>query len=93
MVNALSASGLGARAVEHAALVLSRALNQAKRWGYVSKNAVAGVASPGVKRRTIQPVDEQQSRALLEAVKGIASKRSIGSHCILGCDAGRCWGC
>jgi integrase len=70
MVNALSARGLGARSVEYAALVLSRGLNQAKRWGYISKNVVEGVEYPNVKQRKIQPADEQQARALLDAVKG-----------------------
>jgi len=70
MVNALAASGLGARSVEYAALVLSRGLNQARRWGYVAKNVVDAVEVPSVKRRKIQPADEQQARALLEAVKG-----------------------
>jgi integrase len=70
MVNALVASGLGPRSVEYAALVLSRGLNQAKRWGYVARDAVEGVEFPSVKRRKIQPADEAQARALLDVVKG-----------------------
>jgi hypothetical protein len=50
--------------------VLSRALNQAKRWGYVQKNAVDGVELPKVRKLMIKPADENQARALLKAVKG-----------------------
>ncbi len=61
---------LGPRSVEYACLVLSRALNQAKRWGYVAKNVVNDVELPKVRRPKIQPATEQQARALLNAVKG-----------------------
>ncbi|MEI7768995.1 MAG: site-specific integrase [Chloroflexales bacterium] len=61
---------LGPRSVEYACLVLSRALNQAKRWGYVAKNVVNDVELPKVRRPKIQPATEQQARALLAAVKG-----------------------
>jgi integrase len=70
MVNKLTKSGLGARSVEYAALVLSRGLNQAKRWGYLQKNVVDGVELPRVKTHMVRPADEQQARALLDAVKG-----------------------
>jgi len=70
MVNALATTGLSPRSVEYATLVLSRGLNQAKRWGYITKNAVDGVELPQVKRPKIQPADEQQARAFLKAVKG-----------------------
>lgn len=61
---------LGPRSVEYACLVLSRALNQAKRWGYVAKNVVNDVELPKARRPKIQPATEQQARALLAAVKG-----------------------
>ena len=50
--------------------MLSRGLNQTKRWGYVAKNAVEGVELPSVKRQRIQPADEEQALALLDVVKG-----------------------
>lgn len=61
---------LSPRTVEYACLILSRALNQAKRWGYVSRNVVNDVDLPRARRPKIQPATEQQARALLEAVKG-----------------------
>jgi integrase len=70
MVNKLAKSGLGARSVEYAALVLSRGLNQAKRWGYIQKNPVDGVELPRVRTHMVRPADEKQARALLDAVKG-----------------------
>jgi integrase len=70
MVNTLARSRLGPRSVEYAALVLSRGLNQAKRWGYVQKNVVDGVELPKVRKLMIKPANENQARALLNAVKG-----------------------
>jgi integrase len=70
MANALLAKGLGTRSAEYACLVLSRALNQAIRWGYVHRNVVDGVELPKVKQRKVQPADEHQVKALLNAVKG-----------------------
>lgn len=70
MANALLAKGLGTRSAEYACLVLSRALNQAIRWGYVHRNVVDGVELPKVRQRKIQPADKQQVQALLNAVKG-----------------------
>ncbi len=60
---------LGPHSVEYACLVLSRALNQARRWGYVAKNVVNDVELPKVRRPKIQPATEQQAHALLAAVK------------------------
>jgi len=69
LVTTLVKGGLGPRSVEYAVKVLSRGLNQAKRWGYITKNPADGVELPDVKQRRVRPVDEQQARALLTAVK------------------------
>jgi hypothetical protein len=45
MVNTLSASGLGPRSVKYAALVLSRGLNQARRWGIYRRMLLQGLSS------------------------------------------------
>jgi integrase len=50
--------------------VLSRALNQAKRWGYVTKNVVDVVELPKAKRSKIQAPSEKQARAFLDAARG-----------------------
>lgn len=70
MANAIIAKGLSPRSSEYACLVLSRALNQAKRWGYVAQNVVDLVELPRPKRKKIAPIDERQARAFLDAVKG-----------------------
>lgn len=61
---------LGPRSIEYVCLVLSRALNQAKRWGYVTRNVVNDIDLPRVRRPKVKPATEQQARALLDAVKG-----------------------
>jgi integrase len=61
---------LGPRSVTYACLVLSRALNQAKRWGYLTQNVVDDMELPKARQTKIQPATERQARALLDAVKG-----------------------
>lgn len=70
MMNALTATGLSPRTVEYACLVLRRALNQAVRWGYLMRNVAQLVETPRVPRHKVQPLDERQARALLDAVRG-----------------------
>jgi integrase len=70
MMNALTASSLGPRTVEYACLVLSRALNQAVKWGYVTRNVARLAETPGVPKHKIQPLDEHQARYLLDAIRG-----------------------
>ncbi len=61
---------LGPRSVAYACLVLSRALNQAKRWDYVSRNVVDAIDLPKVRQLKVHPATEEQARALLDAVHG-----------------------
>ena len=62
--------GLSARTVEYTHAVLHRALKQARRWGIVSRNVTEDVDPPQVKREEIQPLNCDQTRALLKAAEG-----------------------
>jgi integrase len=70
MMNALTASGLSPRTVEYACLVLSRALNQAVKWGYVPRNVATLAEKPRPPKHKVRPLDDKQARALLDAVRG-----------------------
>jgi len=70
MMNALTATGLAPRTVEYACLVLSRAFNQAVKWGYVTRNVARLAETPRVPKHKIQPLDERQARILLNAMRG-----------------------
>src|SRR5215208_1355742 len=62
--------GLSARTVEYTHAVLHRALKQARRWGIVARNVTEDVDPPQVKREEIQPLNCDQTRALLKAAEG-----------------------
>jgi integrase len=47
-----------------------RALNRALKWGDVSRNVALLTDAPAAPRTRITPLDEQQARHLLDAVKG-----------------------
>jgi integrase len=70
---------LAPRTVQYARSVLVRALNRAVKWGLVSRNVAVLSDAPSVPRARITPLDEQEARRLLDAVKGIGWKRCIGS--------------
>ncbi|MDZ4719652.1 MAG: tyrosine-type recombinase/integrase [Roseiflexaceae bacterium] len=83
MLNRLSEDGRKYNTVRNVRAVLRRALNQAMRWQYVQRNVATLVDVPHHRaidesaERTesdpefhIQPLDEQQARALLRAVTG-----------------------
>jgi integrase len=50
--------------------VLGKALNQAVRWGMIARNPVPLVDPPSVQRPETRPLDPDQARALLEALRG-----------------------
>ena len=62
--------GLSARTVEYTHAVLHRALKQARRWGVVNRNVTEDVDPPQVKREEIQPLNCDQTRALLKSAEG-----------------------
>lgn len=59
------AAGATARTIRYARTVLRAALNQALRWGLISRNAAALVEPPRHVARQIQPLNPDQARALL----------------------------
>src|SRR5262249_54948018 len=64
------ASGLSARTVHHCHAVLKTALEYAVRWDLVPRNVAKLVKSPHVKRTEMAPLEPEQARMLLEAVRG-----------------------
>lgn len=48
LLNAMHRAGLSARTVQYAKSILHRALNQALKWGYVTRNVAALVDAPRV---------------------------------------------
>lgn len=83
MLNALAAEGRKYNTVRNVRAVLRRALNQALRWQYVQRNVAILVDVPRYREDdpdsdsdqptpefAIQPLDEEQARALLRAVTG-----------------------
>jgi integrase len=70
MLNAKLRSGLAPRSVLHIRAVLRRALNQALRWGLVTRNVATLVDPPRAPRYEVQAMTPEQARALLNAVRG-----------------------
>ena len=83
MLNTLAAEGRKYNTVRNIRAVLRRALNQALRWQHIQRNVATLVDVPRYKATdnqdseasakaefVIQPLDEQQARALLSAVAG-----------------------
>jgi integrase len=70
MVNALAEQGLAPNTVRNIRAVFRRALNQALKWGLVARNVAALVDTPRIEQQEIAPLDDQQARALLAAIRG-----------------------
>lgn len=69
--NALLASGLAPSTIKnHFRAPLSKALNQAMRWGLVARNVVRLVDAPAMKMHRVTPLSIAQCRQLLAAVAG-----------------------
>jgi integrase len=62
-------AGLSPRTCQYARAILRSALEQGLRWGVVSRNVSTLVESPRVPRHEIRPLQPDQARALLEAVR------------------------
>jgi len=58
------------KTVQYARGVLRTALNQALRWGLVSRNVADLVDGPKVERHEIQPFSPEEARTFLAAVRG-----------------------
>ena len=62
--------GLSPKSVRYIRSTLRSALNQALRWGVVSRNAAALVDGPRVERFEIRPFTNDEARLFLQAVRG-----------------------
>jgi integrase len=69
LLNEKSKSGLAPRTVGHIRAVLRDALNQACRWGLVTRNAAALANPPRQPTSRVQPLSAEQSRVFLEFSK------------------------
>ena len=63
-------ANLGASTVRYQRLILSMALKQAERWGYVPQNVATKVDAPRVEAHEVEPLSQEQAQRLLEALKG-----------------------
>jgi integrase len=63
-------AGMSPSSVRQTHAVLHRALEQAKRWRLVSENVAAATTPPRPRKKEIEPLDNRQARALLEAARG-----------------------
>jgi len=70
LLNARVAAGLKPKSVRYIRGTLRTALNQAVRWGLISRNAAALVDSPRVEHYEIQPFTPDEARTFLAAMKG-----------------------
>ncbi|MFN8515013.1 MAG: tyrosine-type recombinase/integrase [Chloroflexia bacterium] len=70
MMTAMADRGLSPRSVEYTRAILRRALNQALRWGLVSRNVAALTNPPRVVKQEIQALTQAQARRFLDIVKG-----------------------
>jgi integrase len=69
LLNAKVASGLKPKSVRYIRGTLNSALNQAVRWGLISRNAASIVDGPRVEPYEIQPLTPEEARAFLAAIK------------------------
>jgi integrase len=58
------------RTVQYARAILRAALNQAIKWGYLTRNVATLVEAPRVEKYQVEPLTEAQACALLDTVKG-----------------------
>jgi integrase len=70
MMNQKLASGLSPRTVQYLRAVLRRALGQALKWGLVARNVATLVDPPRVVQAEIRPLDPDEARRFLAAVRG-----------------------
>ena len=70
LLNLRLAGGLSPRTVQYIHAVLRRALGQAVRWGLVPRNVATLVDPPRVYQPEVEPMNPDQARAFLDAVRG-----------------------
>ena len=62
--------GLSAKSIKNIHGILHRALEQAVRIGYIRANPTSSCILPRIERKEIQPLDERQITAFLDAIEG-----------------------
>ena len=70
LVNQKVSSGLKPKSVRYILGTLRTALNQAIRWGLISRNPATLVDGPRVEQYEIQPLSPDEARAFLNSLKG-----------------------
>jgi integrase len=70
LLNRKLEEGLKPKSVRYLRGTLRTALNDAVRWGLVSRNAAALVDGPRVERYDIQPLTPTEARAFLDSING-----------------------
>jgi integrase len=70
LMNRKLQEGLSAKSVRYLRSTLRTALNQAQRWGLVSRNSAALVEGPRVERYEILPLTPSEARQFLASVNG-----------------------
>ena len=70
LLNRKLQDGLSPKSVRYIRGTLRNALNQAVRWGLVSRNAAALVDPPRVERYEIKPFTPDEARSFLSAIRG-----------------------
>ncbi|HCG00892.1 MAG TPA: site-specific integrase [Chloroflexi bacterium] len=70
LLNRKLKEGLSPKSVRYLRGTLRTALNQAMRWGLVSRNAAAAVDGPRVPHHEIQPFTSEEARRFLAAIRG-----------------------
>jgi len=71
--------GMAPRTVQHLRAIIRAALNDALRWGLVSRNAAALVDGPRVPQTEIQPFTPEEARSFLQVIEG---QRLGGLYCV-----------
>jgi len=64
------AEGMAPRTIQHLRAIIRAALNDALRWGLVSRNAGSLVDGPRVPHSEVQPFTPEEARSFLEVAKG-----------------------
>lgn len=67
LLNGLLAQGLSSTTVQHVRASLRKALNQALRWGLVSRNVATLIDPPKSVRYRVEPLSPEEALALLQA--------------------------
>jgi len=70
LLNAKLKEGLSAKSVRGVRATLRTALNQAVRWGMISRNAATAVELPKTRRYDIQPLTPAEARTFIDSIRG-----------------------